>query len=233
MNTIVLIPGYMCNEELWKYQIKELKKKYRVIIPNLKKGKTIKEFSLHTLKILPNKFSIIGFSMGGFVALDLSINYHKRVEKLILVGTNGRSVSESRKLLLDKSQNELDNKNYIEKFSSNNFNSYFIKSNQKNRQYLKLIRSMVKRLGYLCLKRQTHAILTRPNLLNKLSKINARCLIIAGSQDRLSSKEMNIELHNKIKNSELFFITKSGHFTMIEQTKKFNKKILNWLDRSD
>ena len=37
MNTIVLIPGYMCNEELWKYQIKELKKKYRnlltIIIP--------------------------------------------------------------------------------------------------------------------------------------------------------------------------------------------------------
>ena len=103
MKTLVLIPGYMCNNEMWQNQLTQLKKKYKIIIPNLKKGKTINEFSINTLKSLPDTFSIIGFSMGGFIALNLAINYPKRIDNLILVGTNARSVSKERRMLLKKS----------------------------------------------------------------------------------------------------------------------------------
>jgi len=66
--------------------------------------------------------------------------------------------------------------------------------------------------------------------LNKLSKITSRCLIIVGSDDTLSSKEMNIELNKNIRGSELFFIKQSGHFVMIEQSQKFNKLFFKWLE---
>ena len=89
---------------------------------------------------------------------------------------------------------------------------------------------MVKNHSFLCLKRQSNAILKRTSLLNKLSKINSRCLIIVGSDDKLSSKEMNIELKKNIRNSELFFIKKSGHLVMIEQSQKFNKLFYKWLE---
>ena len=85
---------------------------------------------------------------------------------------------------------------------------------------------------YVCdisLKSGKNAILKRPSLLNKLSKITSRCLIIVGSDDKLSSKEMNIELKKNIRGSELFFIKQSGHFVMIEQSKKFNKLFFKWL----
>ena len=130
MKTLVLIPGYMCNNEMWQNQLSQLKKKYKVIIPNLKKGKTINEFSINTLKSLPDTFSIIGFSMGGFIALNLAINYPKRIDNLILVGTNARSVSKERRILLKKSLLELNNKTYIERFSLSSFQSYFAKRNQ-------------------------------------------------------------------------------------------------------
>ena len=230
MKTLVLIPGYMCNNQMWQNQLTQLKKKYKVIIPELKKGKTINEFSKNTLKSLPDIFSIIGFSMGGFIALDLAINYPKRIDNLILVGTNARSVSKERRILLKKSLLELNNKNYIERFSTSSFQSYFAKRNQNKKNYLKLIKTMVKDCGIKCLTRQTNAILHRPKLIEKLAKIKSRCLIISGSQDRLSTKEMNMELHNKIKNSEIYFVTKSGHFVMLEEFEEFNKKILSWLN---
>jgi pimeloyl-ACP methyl ester carboxylesterase len=168
--------------------------------------------------------------MGGFIALDLAINYPKRIDNLILVGTNARSVSKERRILLKKSLLELNNKNYIERFSTSSFQSYFAKKNQNKKNYLKLIKIMVKDCGIKCLARQTNAILHRPKLIEKLAKIKSRCLIISGSQDRLSTKEMNMELHNKIKNSEIYFVTKSGHFVMLEEFEKFNKKILSWLN---
>tara|TARA_X000000368_G_scaffold308871_1_gene246845 strand:- start:143 stop:790 length:648 start_codon:yes stop_codon:yes gene_type:complete len=215
---------------MWQNQLTQLKKKYKVIIPELKQGETINEFSKHTLKSLPDTFSIIGFSMGGFIALNLAINYPKRIDDLVLVGTNARSVSKERRILLKKSLLELNKKNYIERFSLSSFQSYFAKKNQNKKKYLKLIKTMVKNSGFKCLTNQTKAILNRPELIGKLTKIKSRCLIISGSQDRLSTKEMNIELHTKIKNSEIYFVTKSGHFVMLEEFEKFNKKILKWLN---
>ena len=167
--------------------------------------------------------------MGGFVALNLAIEEPARVEELILVGTNARSVSKDRKLLLKKSLSELNNENFVSKFSSSSFYSYFAEHNKTNYEYLNLIKEMVKNLGLDCLKKQTRAILERPILVHLLSKIKSRCLIISGDLDNLSTKEMNDELSNNIINSELCYIKNSGHFVMIEEEKNFNEIILNWL----
>ena len=229
MNTIVLIPGYMSDKNMWLNQLDILKKKYEVIIPKLDSGNSIEEFKKNTLNLLPERFSAIGFSMGGFVALNLAIEEPERVEELILVGTNARSVSKDRKLLLKKSLSELNNENFVSKFSSSSFYSYFAEHNKTNYEYLNLIKEMVKNLGLDCLKKQTQAILERPLLVHLLSKIKSRCLIISGDLDNLSTKEMNEELSNNIINSELCYIKNSGHFVMIEEEKNFNEIILNWL----
>ena len=171
MKSLVLIPGYMCNNLIWQNQLTQLKKKYKIIIPELKKGKTINEFSKNTLKLLPNTFSIIGFSMGGFIALNLAINYPKRIDNLILVGTNARSVSKERRILLKKSLLELNNKNYVERFSLSSFQSYFAKRNQHKKKYLKLIKTMVKDYGIKCLMK----------LLEKLQIkeiLNLKCVLL-------------------------------------------------------
>lgn len=234
MQTIVLIPGYMCDGTIWKSLKTKLEnKKYNVIIPELKLGKTIKEFTQHTLKLLPEKFIVVGFSMGGFVALNLAIYYPKKVQKLILIGSNGRSVSKSRKTLLTKSLNEFNKNNYIEKLSINSLNSYFLKKNKNNKRYTKIMNLMAENLGYKCFKNQTNAIIERPNLLRKLQKLNMKTLIISGSQDKMSSREMNIELKNQIKNSDLSFIPYSSHFVMFEQSERFNKAIISWLKKSN
>ena len=229
MDTIVLIPGYMCDQSMWSNQLDILKKKYKVIIPQLNIGDSIEKFKNNTLKLLPEKFSVIGFSMGGFVALKMAIEERERVKDLVLIGTNARSVSKDRRLLLNKSISELNSKNFVTKFSSSSFHSYFAKHNTTNHKYLNLITEMTKNLGLDCLEKQTKAILERPLLVNLLSSIKARCLIISGELDNLSTKEMNEELNSNIIDSELHYIKNSGHFVMLEEKEEFNKLILNWL----
>ena len=85
MDTIVLIPGYMCDQNMWSNQLDILKKKYKVIIPQLNIGDSIEKFKSNTLKLLPEKFSVIGFSMGGFVALKMAIEEKERVKDLSLI----------------------------------------------------------------------------------------------------------------------------------------------------
>ena len=49
MDTIVLIPGYMCDQNMWSNQLDILKKKYKVIIPQLNIGDSIEKFKNNTL----------------------------------------------------------------------------------------------------------------------------------------------------------------------------------------
>ena len=41
--------------------------------------------------------------MGGFIAIKLAIEYPEILDKLVLIGTNARNISQKRKLLLEKS----------------------------------------------------------------------------------------------------------------------------------
>ena len=229
MSNLVLVPGFMCNECIWEYKPEKLYKKFKIKTPSLLHGNSIEEFSISIAKTLPDDSSILGFSMGGFIALKLAIDYPEKVKKLILVGTNARSVSNERKNLLIRSLKFLKKKNYVKDFTENSLKSYFAPHNTKNQFYLDTLNQMTKSLGLECLKRQTNVILNRPSLINYLSKIKSKTLIISGDLDNLSSKEMNEELKNNIPMAELNYIENSGHFVMLEEAKLFYNKVLNWI----
>jgi len=229
MSNLVLIPGFMCNNLIWQYQPKKFSAQFNVRTPDLIKGKTIIEYSDNIAKTLPDNSSVLGFSMGGFVALRLAIDYPNKVKNLILVGTNARSISNERKDLLTRSLKILDNRNYIKNFTENNIKSYVAPHNLKNKFYLDILNSMTKSLGLECLKRQTNAIVNRSSLIDSLSKIKSKTLIISGEADKLSSKDMNEELKKNINMAKYFSIKNSGHFVMLEEAEIFYSKILNWL----
>jgi pimeloyl-ACP methyl ester carboxylesterase len=229
MSNLVLIPGFMCNNLIWQYQPKKLSAQFNIITPDLIKGETIIEYSDNIAKTLPDNSSVLGFSMGGFVALRLAIDYPSKVKKLILVGTNARSVSNERKDLLTRSLKILNKRNYIKKFTENNIKSYVASQNLKNKFYLDILNSMTKSLGLECLKKQTNAIVNRFSLIDSLSKIKSKTLIISGEVDKLSSRDMNEELKRNINTSKYFNIKNSGHFVMLEEAKVFYSEVLNWL----
>ena len=191
MSNLVLVPGFMCNERIWQYRPEKLNKKFKIKTSSLLHGNSIEEFSISIAKTLPDDSSILGFSMGGFIALKLAIDCPEKVKKLILVGTNARSVSNKRKKLLIRSLKILEKKNYVKKFTENSLKSYFAPHNTKNQFYLDILNQMTKSLGLKCLKRQTNAILSRPSLINYLSKIKSKTLIISGDLDNLSSKNQS------------------------------------------
>ncbi len=96
---LVLIHGFLGNNTLWTYQIKEFQKYFRVIAIDLpgygksseaKPLNDIKKFSkaveklLHALKI--NNFYLMGHSMGGMIAQEIA-SKNKNIRKVVLHAT--------------------------------------------------------------------------------------------------------------------------------------------------
>ena len=219
----------MCTKSIWDAQISILKKKYSISIPSLKNIVTVDDAVQKIINKNKKKISVIGFSMGGFIAIKLAIEYPEILDKLVLIGTNARHISQKRKLLLEKSLTTLNKNNFAKLFYQKNYSSYFSDKDLKNTSYQNTVYSMAKQLGYKTFLDQTNLILKRPNQLNKLNKIVSKTLIIRGKNDKLSSNSMNIELNKKIKYSVYKEIKNSSHFVMLEKPKIFNKIVTNFL----
>ena len=219
----------MCNKTIWDAQIPILKKKYSVSISSLRNIATVDDAVQKIINKNTKKFSVIGFSMGGFIAIKLAIEHPEILDKLVLIGTNARHISQKRKLLLEKSLTTLNKNNFAKLFYQKNYSSYFSDKDLKNTSYQNTVYSMAKQLGYKTFLNQTNLIVNRPNQLTKLNKIVSKTLIIRGKNDKLSSKIMNDELNKKIKYSMYTEIKNSSHFVMIEKPKIFNKIVSNFL----
>jgi len=219
----------MCDKNIWDTQISILKKKYSVSIPSLKNIATVDDAVQKIVNKNKKKISVIGFSMGGFIAIKLAIEYPEILDKLVLIGTNARHISQKRKLLLEKSLRTLNKNNFAKLFYQTNYSSYFADKDLENSSYQNTIYSMAKQLGYKTFLNQTNLIVNRPNQLKKLNKIVSKTLIIRGKNDKLSSNIMNNELNKKIKYSVYKEIKNSSHFVMLEKPKTFNKIVSNFL----
>ena len=219
----------MCNKNIWDAQISILKKKFSVSIPSLKNIDSVDDAVQKIINKNKKKISVISFSMGGFIAIKLAIDYPEILDKLVLIGTNARHISQKRKLLLEKSLITLNKNNFAKLFYQKNYSSYFADKDLENTSYQNTVYSMAKQLGYKTFLNQTNLILKRPNQLKKLNKIVSKTLIIRGKNDKLSSNIMNNELNKKIKNSVYKEIKNSSHFVMLEKPKTFNKIITNFL----
>ena len=153
----------MCNKNIWDAQISILKKKYSVSIPSLKNIATVDDAVQKIINKNKKKISVIGFSMGGFIAIKLAIEYPEILDKLVLIGTNARHISQKRKLLLEKSLTTLNKNNFAKLFYQKNYSSYFSDKDLENTSYQNTVYLMAKQLGYKTFLDQTNLILKRPN----------------------------------------------------------------------
>ena len=98
--TIVFIHGLSDSLEYWEYLASNLKKQYKIIRVDLRgHGKselkndkiTIDLFTKDLKEILDkeniNKVNLVGFSMGGLVALDFVLKYPQMVSKMVLMSS--------------------------------------------------------------------------------------------------------------------------------------------------
>lgn len=114
-NTLIFLHGFLENATMWDYYMENLSSKYRVIsIDLLGHGKTGCIGYIHSMEDMADavysvishlnlkKVTIIGHSMGGYVALAFGELYPDYVKKIILVASTTRADSPERKLNRDR-----------------------------------------------------------------------------------------------------------------------------------
>ena len=81
--TLALLPGLICDAELWSHQHTNLCDLAEIVIPDLSRDDDIVQLGPSVLAVLPKHFSLAGLSMGGYVALEMLRQAPERVESIV------------------------------------------------------------------------------------------------------------------------------------------------------
>lgn len=178
------------------------------------------EFSEHSLELFVdvlrkfiefldlNDVILGGHSLGGAVIQSYYFDYPNDVTALFLIGTGGR-------LRVLPSTLEI---------VKNNFPKYIEGMNDNlKKEYLKTAPNVCYDDFMICDGFDT---------LDKTDSINIPCLILVGQEDVSTPVKYSEFFHKKIKSSELVIIDNAGHLVMIDQPKKLNEVIENYINNN-
>lgn len=241
---IVLIHGFPFSHELWDPQIQVLQKRLRVVAYDLRGlGKSGVGDGQYTLELFVDdllglldhlkieRAVLCGLSMGGYIALRAVERNPERVWGLILADTQAKPDSNEAKLkraAAIKSVKANGVKAYAEGFVKSVFAPQTFAN---NKAAVEKIRRIIQSNSSLGICGALLALASRTETTEALSGIKVPTLILVGEHDALTPPSASQEMRNKIPNSEIHVIPNAAHMSNLENSKEFNKQLLDFLGR--
>ena len=218
----------MCDSRLFLPQIIEFSKQYMICSIPVSSSDTIENISIEILRYLPIKFTLIGLSMGGILALEIIRKVPERVVKIVLMDTNYKSETAEIKSKRVP-QIKLVNEGLLEDVMCQQIKNNYLRTDRKNQEIFDLCLSMANDLGKEIFINQSKALSTRKDYKSTLENIKVPSLIICGEYDRLCPIKVHIEMESLIENSTLEIIPDAAHLPTLEQPAYVNKILGKWL----
>ena len=225
-----MVPGMMCDERIFSPQIEALSQNLEVTIADISNFSSVRELASDVLKKAPKKFSLLGHSMGGIVAMEIYSQEPNRIEKLILMDTNPKAELDEVKLKREPQIREVNNGKLLEVMRDEMKPNYLAESENK-RSVLNICMDMALSLGPDVFINQSRALQSRLDQQNTIQSINIPVLIMCGSEDKLCPVERHEMMHNMITDSDLKIINNAGHMPTLEQPRETTEVIKEWLMR--
>ena len=184
---------------------------------------------LDDLKI--EKANVLGASFGGFVALEFTLKFPERVEKLILACTSpgGKNhVKPDIEILRSFTRNpDLSPEEQIRHFFRPAFTEKFNAENAETVEKVCRLReeNAVSDETYLAQLNTAFSFDFEENL----GKIFHPTLVITGDKDKIVPMENSVNLAEKIPNARLEIIRNAGHLFFVENAEEFNTAVREFL----
>jgi pimeloyl-ACP methyl ester carboxylesterase len=214
MTPLVLIPGYMLDDALWDGMLPFLPPELPLHFASLAEGDSIAAMAQAILSRCPPQFSLLGFSMGGYVAREIVRIAPDRVQSLALVATSSRADLP----LQVEQRGKAARATPLGPFRGLGraaIAQSLHPENAANETLVAQVRAMGERLGREVFVRQS--LIVRDADTSRLSGIGCPTLVVAAAEDQLRSPQEARELADGIPGARLATVPNSGHLIPLEQ----------------
>lgn len=228
MTPIVLVPGLLCSAEVFASQVPALWPYGPVTVASTLTGSTMAEIAASILATAPPRFALAGISMGGYLSFEILRQAPERVVKLALLDTSARpdtlEQTALRRTILARTKNE-----DFHTLSLTVLMAIFHPDRQNDPRLREIGERMIAAVGLNGFKRQTEAIIGRPDSLPGLSSIKVPTLVLVGDGDALTPVDRAQEMAAAIPGARMVVVKDCGHGSTLEQPEAVNRALVDWI----
>jgi pimeloyl-ACP methyl ester carboxylesterase len=228
MRDLVLLPGFMCDEDMWSDMRSELSALGRAQFGNVFEDDTLEGMARRVLEAAPARFVLIGFSMGGFVARVTALMAPERVRGIVFIATSARGSTpeedayKARRLAaLGKPGSRAPRPEAAARALH--------PDRERDPVLLERLRAMSSRLGREVRARQL-AVVRRDGYAD-LERIACPALVVACRQDRLRRFEETERMARHLPRARFEVIEDCGHMAPMERPVELGAILGDWIRR--
>lgn len=226
---LVLIPGLLCDERLWRHQAEGLTDlAHPTSIPSVTGHSSVQEMARAILEEAPERFALAGLSMGGYVALEVMRQAPERVEALALLDTSARpDTPEQTATRLELV--ELARGGRFDKVWRTVLPKVVHPERVEDPGIVAAVEGMAHAVGPEAFERQERAIIGRPDGRGDLAGISCPTLVLCGREDTLTPVGLHEELAGGIPGASLRVVERCGHLSTLERPEEVTDALREWL----
>ena len=236
MNSVILLPGLACDEEVFAHQAAALRGVTQVHISDAHtRAATLPEMAQLLLKEVleehPGPHGLVGVSMGGMLALELHRQAPERVRAMALLGTTARP--DTPELIQLRTQAcELFATGRMDEVLRANVLFAFHPTHQKQPGLVGRYLAMLGRAGPNQLIAQNRAVMARVDSRPHLPNISCPVLVACGETDLLTPVEVSremVDLLPEAARAAMEIVPGAGHMLTMEQPERVSALLLRWV----
>jgi pimeloyl-ACP methyl ester carboxylesterase len=214
----------MCDADLWADMAPDLARLGTVHHGNVYQDDTLEGMARRVLAESPDRFVLVGFSMGGFVSRVLTLMAPERVTGVAFVASSAREYTPAERERRIKGNLPGDRPK-----RANGVATGLHPDRERDPVLLDRLRGMQRRLGPEVRTRQS--ALVRRDGYADLERIACPSLVVACRQDRLRSFAETERMARHLPHSRFEVIEDCGHMAPLEKPHELAERLAGWIAR--
>jgi pimeloyl-ACP methyl ester carboxylesterase len=224
MKNLILVPALGCNDQLYAEITPALSTitNIQTIIPTATRYDTmVKQLLSHA----PDKFAILGTSMGGRLALETTLAAPDRVQGLIIIGAGPGPVADQTAGLARSARiRGTDFETVIAEMADMVSHRPGPNGEKARNAFIRMAREV----GPETMANQSDALAYRIDRWRDLASITCPTLFLWGHKDRFSPCEDAVRMNGIVTGSRCVVIPNCGHFPTLEYPERSTAIMLDW-----
>lgn len=231
---LLLLPGLMNDARVWEPVLNAIPSTFQLIRAETHTADDLPTLAANALRQIPQgPFAIAGFSLGGYVALEVCRQAQGRIAGLALLNTGARADSpesqESRQRMIAALGSGSASFSQV----AGGFASRLMHpSRAQDPQLLERLGEMARVVGAPGFVRQQTAAIHRPDSRDTLQSLRCPALVLCGQDDQVTPPALSEEMATLLSGeTELLIVPQCGHMSTLEQPAAVGQAMGRWLNR--
>lgn len=228
---LVLLPGTLCDARVFAPLLRALQDRFPELsaaVLMTAEHESLREAAEAVLLRAPERFVLLGFSLGGLVALEVALLAPERVRALVLMNVNvvpaPPLTHEARRDAVREAE-AIGVGKYVQQRL---WPRYVAPRSLENTGLRELVTAMAEEVGHAGFRSQTEAALARRDYRPLAPALRMPALVQAGELDEICPVALQQELAAALGDAAFEVIPGAGHFSLLEEQDAVARSVAGW-----